>query len=352
MGGRSGVGRDIARGLAVVVTLLAILFVVGEIVCRLFIPDTGLRYVSDPETLYRLAPNQVSTIELASGLVAPPARINALGFRGADPDTTRPLILVLGDSFTFGSGVGDDETFSALLDRWSGGAVNVVNGGHPGYGVFQMAATLRRVGKDLRPRLVIAVLWQGDFLRQPPDSAERSRFMRRERLSKFLKSSVLVTHLYRRLERLLVKVGQDSVVFRVGEGGSPAQASAASIRESHLRGVRADTPRLLAIHEEARRYGGGLLIVLWPKEDFAGVPEAERGLTQELTASLEAFARQHDIPFVSVQPAMRRLSRDRLLIPNDWHPTPLAHCLAAKRIGAKLADLGFAFPRVERCPGQ
>jgi hypothetical protein len=348
--GQSGVGRDIARGLAVVAIFLAILFVAGEVICRFFIPDTGLRYVSDPETLYRLAPNQVSTIELASGLIAPPARINALGFRGADLDATRPHILVLGDSFTFGSGVGDDETFSARLNQWSGGFANVVNGGVPGYGVFQMEGTWRRVEEDVRPRLVIVVLWQGDFLRQPPNSAERSRFMRRQRLSKILKTSVLATHLYRRLERLLVRAGQDSVVFRVGEGGKPGQASARSIRESYLHGLRADAPRLLAIHEQARRYGKGLLIVLWPKEDFASVPESERGLTGELTASLQMFARQHDIPFISVQPAMQRLSSYLRLIPNDWHPTPLAHCLAAEMISHKLEDLGFAFPRAERCP--
>jgi len=45
------------------------------------------------------------------------------------------------------------------------------------------------VGEDLRPHLVIIVLRQGDFLRQPPDAAERAQFIRRRCLSQ-IKSSV------------------------------------------------------------------------------------------------------------------------------------------------------------------
>src|SRR6266581_2572288 len=97
-------GRDAMLRFALVGASLVALLIVGEIVCRLFFPDTRLRYVSDPEALYHFAPNQVGTTELASGLPAPPARINQLGLRGADPDTTRPRILVLGDSFAFGAG--------------------------------------------------------------------------------------------------------------------------------------------------------------------------------------------------------------------------------------------------------
>src|SRR2546425_145659 len=339
---------DVVLRVTLAVASVAILCAVGELVCRVFLPDTQLRFVSDPEALFRLAPNQVAT--QATGLAAPPARINRLGLRGADPDTTHPRILILGDSFTFGSGVGDDETFAARLDHWLGGTVSVINGGQPGYGIYQQVATLRRVGQDLRPRLVIVVIWQGDFLRQPPDAAERERFFRRQRLSQIVRTSVLASHLYRRLERLLIKAGQDSLVFNVGEGGRRAEVDPRAILDAHLNGMRADWPRLLVMHEEARRYGLGLFLVLWPKEDYAGLPNAERGLAERLTVALAARARQDSIPFVSVQGAMRRISsKDRLVIPNDGHPTPLAHCLAAELIGQKLTDVGFALVQSERC---
>jgi lysophospholipase L1-like esterase len=336
-----GVVREAAIGSVILGVTVAVLFVVGEGLCRLFFPDTQLRYVSDPEALFRVAPSQHASIVLGSGLPAPAARINELGVRGASVDTSRPTILALGDSFTFGAGVADDETFSARLDQWLGPDIAVVNGGQPGYGVFQMVAELRRLGDVLRPRLVIVVIWQGDFVRQPLDASGRARFARRQQFSQLAKTSVLVTHLYRRVERLLLNTGQGNLVFRVGEGDPDSKSGAEAVLKAHLTGMRADASRLLAMHEEARRYGKGLLLVLWPKEDFAH--EAELGLAQELTAELEAFGREHRIPFISVQSAMQRITpKARLLIPDDWHPTPLAHCLAAERIAEKLQELGFS----------
>src|SRR5439155_1560633 len=138
--------------------------------------------------------------------------------------------------------------------------------------------------------------------------------------------------------------------FSVGEGQRRGKAGPQAILDAYLRGMRADWPRLLVMHEEARRYGKGLLLVLWPKEDFADLPEPERGLAEGLTIALEAFARQHSIPFISVQPILRRISSPkRLMIPGDGHPTPLAHCLAARLIGHTLKDLGFAAVQTGDC---
>ena len=323
-------------------------FGVAEIVCRLLFPDTQLRYVTDSEALYYFEPNQAGVITLADGSRSIPIRINQLGFRGPEiSEHDRRRILVLGDSFTFGAGVSDEGTFAAQLDRAIGDSTTIVNGGQPGYGVFQMAATLRRVGGRIRPDLVIVTLWQGDLLRQAPDTAGRDRFFRRSHLLQLVKSSVFLTHIGRRLERLLVQVGAGNHVFHVGEGNAQSGLTLQAIVDAHLRGFEADAPRLLEMHREAQRYGRGLLLVLWPKEDFAHM--AEPGLAQQLTDSMGIFARQHGIPFISVQPAMRRTNPASLLIPNDWHPTPLAHCLAARHIAAELVRLGFELQRTISC---
>ena len=68
---------DVVLRVTLAVASVVILCAVGELVCRVFLPDTQLRYVSDPEALFRLAPNQVAT--QAIGLAAPLARINRLG---------------------------------------------------------------------------------------------------------------------------------------------------------------------------------------------------------------------------------------------------------------------------------
>jgi len=78
------------------------------------------------------------------------------------PGTTR--ILVLGDSFTFGEDVGDDETYSHHLERLLPGT-EVINLGVHGYGHDQMLIYLREAGARYRPDIVILGFLTGDMER-------------------------------------------------------------------------------------------------------------------------------------------------------------------------------------------
>src|SRR5438270_10758376 len=101
--------RELALRLLLLAFSFVLLFAAGEVLCRLFFPDTQLRYVADLNALYYFEPNQVGTVSLADGSPSPAARIDHWGFRrsGVEPRGGR-CILVLGDSFTFGAGVSDD----------------------------------------------------------------------------------------------------------------------------------------------------------------------------------------------------------------------------------------------------
>jgi hypothetical protein len=82
------------------------------------------------------------------------------GFRAtpAAPATGPALrILVVGDSFAFGWGVEDKETFAAVLARELGRVrpVEVINAGVPGYGPDQYWLFLRERGFALAPDLVL-----------------------------------------------------------------------------------------------------------------------------------------------------------------------------------------------------
>ena len=68
------------------------------------------------------------------------------------PGTQR--VLVLGDSFTFGDEVSDDETYAHFLEELLPG-VEVVNLGVHGYGHDQMLLYLREVGARYAPDLVL-----------------------------------------------------------------------------------------------------------------------------------------------------------------------------------------------------
>lgn len=93
---------------------------------------------------------------------------NSLGFRGPelDPDA-RERVLLLGDSYVFGMGVEDDETFAArlgeLLERREPGRWEVVNAGVNGYGAVQALGLARRHWERLRPSIVVYVHCGNDF---------------------------------------------------------------------------------------------------------------------------------------------------------------------------------------------
>lgn len=91
---------------------------------------------------------------------------NSQGFRSPEfkLDDTRRKVVLIGDSYTFGSYVNFDETFGAIIDNQNPEFV-VYNLAMPGFGVDQMLLTLQHYGIDLMPDLVIVGLCNTDFHR-------------------------------------------------------------------------------------------------------------------------------------------------------------------------------------------
>jgi len=78
------------------------------------------------------------------------------------PEKRSPRILFLGDSFTYGMGAADDETFVNLVASALPG-VEVVNAGVNGYGQFEELAILDALGPALNPDLTIVVFFWNDL---------------------------------------------------------------------------------------------------------------------------------------------------------------------------------------------
>ncbi len=86
--------------------------------------------------------------------------INGLGLRdrSVQPDDWGGLVLALGDSFTFGLGVGREEAWPAQLEAQafaSGGSMRVLNAGVTGYSVRQCRLLLDELLETGSPRLVL-----------------------------------------------------------------------------------------------------------------------------------------------------------------------------------------------------
>jgi len=92
---------------------------------------------------------------------------NSLGMRGpVDVPLEKPpgerRIVVVGDSFTFGHGVKDEEVWTEKLAQRIGG-VRVLNLGVPGYGLDQQCLRLEELGMRLAPDLVLVGLFGPDL---------------------------------------------------------------------------------------------------------------------------------------------------------------------------------------------
>jgi lysophospholipase L1-like esterase len=86
-------------------------------------------------------------------------KFDSRGFVSADTEqiidnTSNPRIVFIGDSITFGNGVDTNDTFVELLDSEFPN-MSAINLGVPGYTSYQGYKTLRDIGLDLNPSIIV-----------------------------------------------------------------------------------------------------------------------------------------------------------------------------------------------------
>jgi lysophospholipase L1-like esterase len=178
-------GRGLSRRLFVPIILMvgstAVALLLAEGLIRLVapVPLIPQMYATDPHTIFRSKPNTREHSTLGEGVVWS-WTTNSAGFRGTreytmpKPAGTRRVV-VLGDSFTFGFGVEDHQTYPAVLeqrlDSTCGGTdIEVVNAGVSGFSTSQELALLEHEGASLAPDAVVV----GFFLNDPQDNIDKA----------------------------------------------------------------------------------------------------------------------------------------------------------------------------------
>ena len=120
---------------------------------------------SSPEIVYELKPGVEGTFK--GGTV----RTNSWGFRGAEVELDKPpgtfRIVGIGDSFMFGWGVGQDETYLVGLERSlnarGGPHTQVLNLAVPGYNTAIEVSSLAAKGLVFEPDLVVVHFFSNDL---------------------------------------------------------------------------------------------------------------------------------------------------------------------------------------------
>jgi lysophospholipase L1-like esterase len=165
--------RAAARLLLLGISVLAGLLV-AEVAVRLVRPQAVMTvsrglYTPDPPRRYRLQPGFRGTV---GNRVEFDTRvsINREGLRGTEIAPRMPgalRVLALGDSFTFGVGAREKDTYPVRLQeilRSRGVRAEVLNAGAPGYGVPDEVAWFQRWGRPLAPDVILVAVFVGNDL--------------------------------------------------------------------------------------------------------------------------------------------------------------------------------------------
>lgn len=213
-------GRTMAKiwlaGITMIVTYLVVDLAAGFILIKPLSPTL----VPDEYRHHRFVPNSFSKIEQRDFSYV--QRVNNVGIRGVDITVEKPQdvyrILMLGDSFTMGKGVEDDETASFLVEQYLNAGesgcdsmtVQVLNGGVDSYAPILSYIQLTRDLAPLQPDLVVLNLDVSDLVQETayrteavygPDGeivavpGQADRVLLNERIRNWIEQNMFLTRL-------------------------------------------------------------------------------------------------------------------------------------------------------------
>jgi lysophospholipase L1-like esterase len=135
------------------VLLLVIFFVIVEASFQL-VSKPSVFYYNHPVYHHALIPN--ASGKLVTSEFSTDVKINSLGLRNDEiGNKTKYRILMVGDSFTWGYGVRENETFPRLLETVLGSNYEVINAGATSYSPLLEYLYLKNDGLRLRPDMVV-----------------------------------------------------------------------------------------------------------------------------------------------------------------------------------------------------
>jgi hypothetical protein len=243
-------------------------------------------------------------------------------------------ILGLGDSFAFGWGVENRDSYLKLLEtRLSstrGRLHEVVNAGIPGFGTYEELELLRSVGLSYRPDLVLLSFYEGNDYANNGD-APRSRLIE----DGYLRDA-------RTPPGLLSRISEHSVVI----GLVQAAGSGFALKRRFRSDVEETKQRLAAMHSllAARRIPMVLLLI--PDQDpeayrRPGVLSAidrlaSRTTTREARRELRALCESSGIPYCELSSRFEGAGAAAELRLIDTHWNRRGHVAAAEELLACL----------------
>jgi hypothetical protein len=261
---------------------------------------------------------------------------NAKGLRGRQefgydkpPGVTR--IVVLGDSFTFGEEVGDDETYARALQSLVPNS-EVLNLGIHGYGHDQMLLYLREEGVRYHPDIVLLGFMPDDMERNILSFRDyaKPRFAVRDGHLELATPPVprpeetLAAETWRSRFLDLVSMARSRYEWRSGRTSARTKELTAAILDE--------------MKATIERAGARAAFAYLPV--YGEIPRTEEGLTARERAFF-AYCKDRGIAGLYIQPAFRAKGKEGAKFKTTGHWGPLEHQTAAEGLKSELIAKGL-----------
>lgn len=265
--------------------------------------------------------------------------IDSLGFRGRDYPRARPAgelrVLLVGDSFTYGDFVDDDQTLPAQVERSlraSCGSVTVINAGLGGATITEEGPLAQRA-LAVSPGLVLLVFFENDvadLLRSPSRWAQMANHRR-------AKSRFPLSVLYPLLRRtalwnLGLRAATRAREVRLAPLLPPPTHAGADTVQMRLRA--AYLRELVTLRDTLAARHVPFFLALFPGHSSLRAPRAE------LLAWMTAAAQGEGVRVFNLQTplaASGAADTELYLLPQDAHPAPRAYQIAGTFLAGELA---------------
>lgn len=347
--------RPVIKKLTLLLVSVAITLSLLELLVRVFFPQSVVVPWQDEVNGITAPRPNVSGRHAIPHTFDVTISFNAQRFRGTRTFAQTPVpgsvrIATLGDSFTFGYGANDDESYPANLERrLQDDHAEVINASNAGTGTGEQALWYDIWVKNFHPRIVILTVTGNDV----DDDAARRLFaldtsgaaLPRPRQNNSVKT----------LRRIINAVPGYSYIAEHSQlWGLIRNALSAVLAPTGLsmnnrdvfekEGLPLMSAEVRWLNNRARQDDSRLVVVFVPGRESiyaSSAPWADdaRWRSKAMVEALSNCCAEDQIPFIDLSPQLRERSSETLYYDGlDTHPTPNGYRAIAEIIGGFLVD--------------
>ncbi|UCF94169.1 MAG: hypothetical protein JSW39_08425 [Desulfobacterales bacterium] len=310
----------------------------------------GLRSVAHPYIGFLYPPNSEGSFE--RGDLKFSFHTDRYGFRNKEPWPDRADIVVIGDSLAFGYGVGDEQSWTAIVQRKLP-SISVINLALIGSGPPQYQRIFETFGRQLRPQLLIVVLFpdndfwdakrfdewlkagaQGNYDAfrflgddESDDLASLKRFLKKTYIYALLVETYRAFKERRFFEGKVVNFGDGSRVQLV-ESQLKRQII---LMQKGVPGFDLTLEAVRGIKQTASEAGVNLLVLLFPSKEAVYLKDKAK---KDIHKPLKVELQREGIDFLDLAPPLQEHARrgEKTFYEIDGHPNQKGYEIVADAV--------------------